>query len=39
LNLQFLIVSHGGIEHIVRPRGVGGGFMHLSVQMGGHGRY
>ena len=32
-------MSHGGTEHIVRPRGVGGGFMHLSVKMGRHGRY
>ena len=39
LNLQFLIVSHDDTEHIVRPRGVGGGFMHLSVKMGRHGRY
>jgi len=39
LNLQFLIVSHDGTKHIVRPRGVGGGFKHLSVKMGRHGRY
>jgi len=39
LNLQFLIVSQGGTELTVRQRGVGGGFMHLSYQMGRHGRY
>jgi len=32
-------VSHGGTKHIVRPRGVGEEFMHLSVKMGRHGRY
>jgi hypothetical protein len=39
VELAVLTVSHSGTEHIVRPRGVGGGFMHLSVQMARHGRY